>query len=368
MATRRTEEDILNPHRIFYDLIRDYQNGSLTTKSPYKRARVEAVDHEGGQLEANPPNPANSVRARVYTSGLDFNTPNAALTVFYPLNNPEPVAVGEHVLVVFEDDNYSSGYWISKLPANSNVNYSNPDDRQTTRSDSSHSFEGDSPQQRTPNIPLQYGGISTGMTRERRVLVETADRGQTDSWAQKKILLIGDSQVVGPFSTVLGNELREHNILSYIKQGRTGWGVSSWLSGRLRAGEALQPKLDALMRTNTPDVVIISLGGNDGTSGKAARADYETKVRELWAMATNGTDFAIWCGPPTAVGRGAAGQPGRNIAAQKIKNVVGDAHFVDPRQVTNVTTGRDRLGVHFVASSSALAPWAQLVVDKGLTL
>lgn len=370
MATRRTEDDLLNPHRVFYDLIRDYANGSLSSRSPYKRARVEAVDHQGGQLEAAPPNPPNSVRARVYTSGLDFNTPGAALTIFYPLNNPEPVTVGEHVLVVFEDENMSSGYWVSKLPANSNVNYSNPDDRQTTRSDSSHSFEGDSPQQRTPNVPLQYGGISTGMTRERRILVETADRGQTDNWAQKKILIIGDSQVEspGPMATRLEIKLREHNIQSYVKVGRHGWGVSAWLAGRIRSSDELLPKLQELKIQIDPDIIIISLGGNDGSSGKASRSDYESKVRELWTIASSDVDFAIWAGPPTAVGPGAARQSLRVLANTKIKNVVGERFFIDCLEATNTTVGRARDGVHFTASSPALDPWTDLIISRGLEL
>lgn len=367
---RRTEEDILHPDRVFFNMIKDYSEGSLSNSSPYKRARVEAVDHQGGQLEASPPNPANSIRARIYTAGMDFNTPSAALTVFYPLNNPEPVAVGEHVLVVFEDTNFSSGYWVSKLPANTNVNYSNPDDRQTRSSDSSHAFEGDAPTQRSPNIPLQYGGISTGMTQERRLVVEVGDAEQSDSWAGKRVLVVGDSMVetVGPMGRRLGVKLREHNIESYIKVGRHGWGVSAWLAGKLRSADPHQPTLAELMITHRPEVVIISLGGNDGSSGKARRADYEGKVRELWNAATNGTSFAVWSGPPTAVERASDRQAGRNIANTKIRNVVGAGNFVDVQQITNTTVGRTADGVHFTNSSPAIDPWVDLIINKGSSL
>jgi hypothetical protein len=299
---------------------------------------------------------------------MDFNIPDEALTVFYPIDSCPSVVPGEHVLVIFEDTQLTSGYWISKLPANQNVNYSNPDDRQTQSGDTSHAFEGDSPSQRRPNIRIQYGGVTTAMTQERQQLIQTIERGTSDSWAQKKILLLGDSQVAGPMGALLGSKLRNHNITSFVREGRVGWGVRSWLSGKLTATSEQLRTFQEVVHASNPDVVIVSLGGNDGSSGYARRSDYESKVRQVWEIATANTSFAIWCGPPTAVGNGASGQPGRDVANQKIKNVVGDGNFVDCRDVTNVTQGRDRLGVHFIAGAAALQPWTDLIIEKGRNL
>jgi len=363
---RRTEEDLLHPERVLFRLLQEYSNGSLHNRpnSSFLRARVEDVDHEGGRLESEPPNPPNSVRARIYTSGMDFNLPAQALTIFYPLGNLRPVMVGEHVIVTFEDVNQTSGYWMGVLPQRYDVNYTNPDDSQQRQGDTSHSFEGDSVQQRQPNPVLQYGGIIDGNTEEQDRIVNVVETG-SDHWAGKNVLGIGDSQMEGQFGITLGNLLRDHNVSNFIRVGRHGWSVYAWLNGRLHSEDELQPTLQQLMQQYNPDIVIISLGGNDGSAGLSRRADFEDKVRQLWNSAITTSSFAIWSGPPTAVGTAASSQPGRDIANDKIRNVVGNNNFIDVRTITNTTQGRTSDGVHFLRSSPVLQPWAQLTIDRG---
>lgn len=371
---RASVDDLLNPHRVFYKLFRDYSDGTLTNRQHYYRARVEAVDTQGGQLEASPPNPAGSIRGRVYTSGMDSTTPSAALTVFYPMlpaHINTPPLPGEHVYVVFEDENFSSGLWISVVPSFSNLNYANPDFRSNEDSgDSSYAFEGDNPPETSVNSELEYGGTTTN-TEGRPAMVDLAESASPNDnfWRDKKVLCFGDSQVAGVFGTFLGRKLTtEVGAASYDKAGRVGWGVISWLRGYFRNGDPPSESIEALIRRYAPDVVIVSLGGNDGASGFHRRRDYEDKVREIWDIVGRNAQHRIWAGPPTTVGSGTRHQPGRERAAQKIKNVVGEQYFVDVFDVTNVTVGRTRDGVHFTAASPALEPWANLIVQKGIQL
>lgn len=366
MTFRNTGDDLLHPERVLFRLLQDYANGLLQNRpnSSFFRARVEAVDHEGGQLESTPPNPPNSVRARIYTSGMDFNLPSDVLTIFYPLGNLRPVMAGEHVIVTFEDVHQTSGYWMGVLPQRYDVNYTNPDDSQTREGDTSHAFEGDDPQQRTPNPTLQYGGLVGGATTTRSRIVE-AFRSSADHWSGQKVLAIGDSQMESSFGIRLGSVLREHGVSEFVRDGRHGWSIYAWLNGRLHSSDSLEATLDVLMARHSPDIVIISLGGNDGSSGFARRSDFEQKVQQLWRIAQTAPRFAVWCGPPTAVGRGATHQPGRDLANDRIRNVVGSANFIDVRTVTNTTDGRTSDGVHFTSTSSALTPWVQMVVDRG---
>lgn len=358
--TRRSDDDILNTDRVFFQMIRDYSDGLLGPRQHYYRARVEASDPEGGKLEAMPPNPARSVRARVYSAGLDATTPREALVIFYPLNAggcPQP---GEHVIISYESEDMTSGYWHSVVPSFHDTNYANPDFRETTRRDASHVFEGD-PQTTTPTpTAYEYGG-STTQTQGRQEMVDLAEsQGATNPWQNKKVLAIGDSQMDGPFGVQLGETLRgQHGVTQYIRDGRTSWGVISWLRGRLRPDSEQRTTLNQLVTQHRPDIIVISLGGNDA----AQRADYEDKVRQLFGQAT--ASLVLWCGPPTAVGAASERQTRRSLAARKIQQVVGNTHFVDVRSVTNTTNGRRPDGVHFLPSSTAIAPWVDLVVRKG---
>lgn len=112
------------------------------------RAIVVAVDVEGGLLEnpkgegslthefneksfqvpANigPPNPANSVKARIISGGKDQFTHDDRLRVFWPFF-PEHIAVpikpGEYAYVMFEDENEEHGLWVNKVPGHTGVNF-----------------------------------------------------------------------------------------------------------------------------------------------------------------------------------------------------------------------------------------------------
>lgn len=370
---RRTHEDLRNPQNLFFRLISDYADGTLANQNRWLRARVEAVDPIGGQLESSPRNPVNSIRARVYTSGIDATTPTSALPIFYPMLPPHispSIQPGEHVMVMFEDDARISGFWMCQVPSfNDNLNYANPDFRSSgSSSDASHVFEGDSPPTSGIIPEAEYGGATINSTGRQSMVDESETASDQNPFRGKRVLLIGDSQVAGPWGTKLGEILRaNHGVTFFAKEGRVSWGVNSWLNRRLTPESPIQPSVEDVISRNSPDIIIVSLGGNDGSNGRARRSDYESKVREFFEKCTSRASMVIWSGPPTAVAAASSRQPGRIQAASKINSVVGRA-FVDVFAVTNTTNGRRRDGVHFNADSTALAPWADLVIRKGYSL
>jgi hypothetical protein len=134
MGNRRrlTSKVIENPSEVLQNMINDYLEGNLDDYSFLHRAVVVSVDYIGGQLEndpENPPNPPNSIKARIITDAIDQDTPEDELEVFWPMYSHDvmPLKEGEHVYVVFEDPaNLDHGLWLSRIPEplqTSNVNY-----------------------------------------------------------------------------------------------------------------------------------------------------------------------------------------------------------------------------------------------------
>jgi hypothetical protein len=113
----RTKE-IQFPNRILGKLITDYADGRLDENRTLYRASVVEIDHVGGKLEETPPNPKNSVRARIITNSRDsFTTDPAELPVYYPFFpfDVMPVKEGEHVYVIFEDERKEHGLWLTRI-------------------------------------------------------------------------------------------------------------------------------------------------------------------------------------------------------------------------------------------------------------
>lgn len=364
MPIRRNPEDLTTqPGKIFFDMIREYSDGTLGNVGRLYRARVEGVDPVGGAFAQNPPNPARSVRARVYSSGMDASTPEEALGIFYPLFPNVVAQQGEHVVVMFEDEQRTSGFWLNVVPAfSADQNYSNPDFRQQSSRDSSYVFESEPRVQSTINLDLEYGG-GTLSTTGRQEMVDLAESSSENPWENERVLAVGDSQMAGPFGAKLGDVLRnQKSIATYQREGRVSWGVISWLNNRKNSTSPVMPSLRDLISQHSPTVLIISLGGNDA-GGAGGRRDYQDKVRELLSQAS-GVEKIIWSGPPTVVGRSAPRQTSRQMVARKIQEVLGD-RFVDVSSVTNTSVGRDAAGLHFAPSSPAITPWVDLVVRKG---
>src|SRR6478672_2576590 len=111
------QNEILNPDQILSNLINDYVDGELDDKVFLLRASVVEIDTVGGQFETDPPNPKNSIRAQVISQRLNFTTQTEDLPVFYPLFPYliQPIKEKEHVYVIFEDETYQSGLWLTRI-------------------------------------------------------------------------------------------------------------------------------------------------------------------------------------------------------------------------------------------------------------
>lgn len=112
-------KDLINPERIMDNLINDYLEGALTAYDFLFRAVVYKVDKKGGQLAKDPPNPKNSIVAKIITAGMDSGTPEKDLPVFWPIFPYDglPIKEGEHVYVLFEDAyNKNHGLWLTRIP------------------------------------------------------------------------------------------------------------------------------------------------------------------------------------------------------------------------------------------------------------
>jgi len=66
------------------------------------------------------------VKARVLTDGLDRLVADEDLRVFWPMFPQDqlamPISPGEHVYVVFEDEGFTHGLWISRVPGQDSAN------------------------------------------------------------------------------------------------------------------------------------------------------------------------------------------------------------------------------------------------------
>lgn len=93
---------------------------------------VTKIDLVGGKLEGpdaqirknETPNPKGSIQARIITDGANRAIPEKDLPVFWPFFPYDlmPIKEGEHVYVIFEDNNNKShGLWLTRIPESNKV-------------------------------------------------------------------------------------------------------------------------------------------------------------------------------------------------------------------------------------------------------
>lgn len=151
MSAPLHREKFRKPELFFSELLKKGAQGTFAERDDnlrvFYRALVVAVDVHGGRLEnetgtgkvthvinghsfdsvatLGPSNPRNSVKARLMTDGFDQFIGDDRLRVFWPFF-PEhlaiPVKPGEHVYVLFEDENFQHGLWFSKVSGHEGLN------------------------------------------------------------------------------------------------------------------------------------------------------------------------------------------------------------------------------------------------------
>ena len=122
-----TQYEMRNPDKILSNLINDYVEGVFDDYRWLHRAVVLRIDYIGGQFETNPDNPKGSIIARRVSDGADRYTSNEDLGTYYPFFpfGLSPVKEGEHVYVMFEDEDEEHGLWITRIPEPKNVDSKN---------------------------------------------------------------------------------------------------------------------------------------------------------------------------------------------------------------------------------------------------
>ena len=115
---RISEYEIRNPDKVLSNLLSDYIEGRLDESESVHRAVVVEIDHIGGIFETQPGNPRGSIRARIVSDASDKYTSNEDLSVYWPINpfHLLPIKEGEHVYVMFEDENREHGLWLTRIP------------------------------------------------------------------------------------------------------------------------------------------------------------------------------------------------------------------------------------------------------------
>lgn len=384
MKDQKSFEDLLFPERSYYKLVKDYQDGFISQRRIFYRAKVTAVGTDFGELESDPPSPPGSVRASVYTHALDANLPDYATNIFYPIGEvSSPPRVGEHVYVVFEDgERFSAGFWVSRVPNASILgpNNQNPDFQPEERSPTTaDTFEGNTTTaQSEPSeeeVRARYTVSPLGQSQNQRQTVANFEEQGAEFWSGKKVLLIGDSQVASRQTTgpsvatrYMKQKLEEKNVGSFSYDGRTSWSIQAWNSGRTQArGNVIReaPPIDETIIRNNPDVLIIILGGNNSHN---SRSQIQDAASTFWRkVQSTGIQNVIWAGPPAGYRDGEL-IPGRARVGRVIKTVVGDSTFYyDSHSKTerNPAGARGRLGVHFAnnaAARSVVEPWIDSLI------
>lgn len=267
MSIRKTEEDYVNTHRVFYRLIRDYAEGRLDKGRILYRAVVVGVDTKGGQLESRPPNPPNSIRARVYTKGLDANTPDSALTIFYPFlpaHMSPPIDVGEHVYIMFEDEQKTNGVWLTTVPAFRDLNYSDPHLKsgQSGEIKTSNVFEGTTPSNPTKtSFDEEFGGVSFEESRRKKITGVFSTQSNS-FFKNKKVLLIGDSLMESNLGIQLESAIMEKGAKSVFKDFRPSANIVQFSQGK-KYNRSQMKTISEVIQDFSPDVIIASIGSND---------------------------------------------------------------------------------------------------------
>jgi len=158
-----SNEQFRRPTITFQDLLKKGAGGAYRERGDYSafmfRALVIAIDTKGGRLESptgdphkqegkewvkidekhketvydgeevlatyeispnrGPYNPPNSIKARIISNNMDQMISDDDLRVYWPLfpgiTNP---SAGEMAYVVFEDEEFTHGLWLAKVPTN----------------------------------------------------------------------------------------------------------------------------------------------------------------------------------------------------------------------------------------------------------
>lgn len=161
-------------------------------------------------------------------------------------------------------------------------------------------------------------------------------------WLDQVVLHIGDSQTRGPFGYHLGIEIREQGATAYVRHGETGKGIDWWLTNH---------RIQRLIQQSNPDILIITMGGNDARQFNSNTLEYQEKLERFIQVISSQVERFIWITPPVSIGSNASLQPLRSDITEEIIERLSndDMFFVDSRTVSAnyITANRTGDGIHF---------------------
>lgn len=129
-ATMRGELGNQRGLRLFRAVVLAVDDIGGRLQNPNAVGSVESLMHDGTRRKftalVGPTNPRGSIKARILSDGLDRLSGDDAVRVFWPLFSDErlsmPIAPGEHVYIIFEDEMTEHGLWISRVSGHDNPN------------------------------------------------------------------------------------------------------------------------------------------------------------------------------------------------------------------------------------------------------
>lgn len=194
--------------------------------------------------------------------------------------------------------------------------------------------------------------------------------------AGTKVLIIGDSQTVGPYGHTLDALVRATGATVAT---HASWGASPpWFFNQTEtykywtrddAGQEATrqqvptPNLNQLLAAEKPDVVVVTMGGNM-IAANAAQADVTLQVSQIGnAVSASGAQL-VWVGPPKY-------DPQRRSPElvetfyQKLRNIVPEyGTLIDSRPYISEYAGTDGLHYSGAKGETIARQWAQGVFGE----
>lgn len=186
-----------------------------------------------------------------------------------------------------------------------------------------------------------------------------------------KVLIIGDSQTVGPYGKTIDELARATGA---TVSTHASWGASPpwYFNGqetykywsRDTAGKAETqmhtptPKLNELLAKERPDVVIVTMGGNM-IAGNASQADVTLQVSQIGnAVSASGAEL-VWVGPPKYAPNTRSPEKVEQFY-QKLRNIVPEfGELIDSRVHISEYAGTDGLHYSGAKGEKIARQWAQ---------
>jgi len=191
-----------------------------------------------------------------------------------------------------------------------------------------------------------------------------------------KVLIIGDSQTVGPYGKTLDEMVRATGA---TVSTHASWGASpAWFfngnetykywtrdaSGQQETRiKADTPRLNDLLARERPDVVVVTMGGNM-IAANASQADVTMQVSQIGnAVSASGAQL-VWVGPPKYAPQKRSPEVVEQFY-QKLGNIVPEyGTLIDSRPHIKEYAGSDGLHYSGAKGESIARQWAQGVFQE----